>query len=109
VEERVEDARVQLLGRQAFGGAELGAVALAGEAGVVAVAVADGRGPDEVLPAATTDDEAGQEERRGGRGALGIVLAPLGEQRLDPVEEWPVDQVGWGPSWRASRKKTLPT
>ena len=93
-----QDGRVQVLGRQAFGGAELGAVALAGETGVVAVpvAVAHRRGPDEVLPAAGTDDEAGQEERRRGRGALGPVLAPLGKQRLDSVEERPVDQVGVG-------------
>ncbi|MDA8367216.1 MAG: hypothetical protein M0Z62_09710 [Actinomycetota bacterium] len=98
VEERVEDGGVQVLGRQAFGVAVRGPVALASGARVVAVpvAVAHGRGPDEVRAAAGTDDEAGQEERRGRRSPLGPVLAPLGKQRLDAVEEWPVDQVGVG-------------
>ncbi|MDA8381359.1 MAG: hypothetical protein M0020_11200 [Actinomycetota bacterium] len=64
VEQGVEDSYVQVLGREALGVAVLRAVALAGEARVVAVpvAVADGRGPDEVLAAAGADDEAGQEE-----------------------------------------------
>ncbi|MDA8358387.1 MAG: hypothetical protein M0Z95_19330 [Actinomycetota bacterium] len=65
VEQGVEDGGVQVLGGQAFGAAVLRAVALAGETRVVPVpvAVAHGRGPDEVLAAAGADNEPGQEER----------------------------------------------
>ena len=95
VEERVEGGRVQLLCREALGVAVLRAVALAREARVVAVpvAVAHGRGPDEVLPTSVAHDESGQKERRGRRRPLGPVLTALREQGLDAAEELLVHEV----------------
>jgi hypothetical protein len=63
-----------------------------------------------VLAAAGTDDETGEEERRGCRGPLGVVLAALGQKCLDPLEELVVDEVGVRAVVEgSSRKKTLPT
>ncbi|MDA8359264.1 MAG: hypothetical protein M0Z95_23845 [Actinomycetota bacterium] len=94
-EEGVEDGGFYDIGADALAVAGVFAVALAGEAGVVAVAVAStGCGDTDVVPsAALAGDEPGEEVVGVGVGHAPVVaLAALGEDGLGFVEEVGVDK-----------------
>ncbi|MDA8314873.1 MAG: hypothetical protein M0010_06815 [Actinomycetota bacterium] len=94
-EERVEDGGFEDIRADALAVAGLFAVALAGEAGVVAVAVASsGRGDaDVVASAALAGDEPGQEVVGMGVGhATVVALATLAKKGLGLVEQVGVDE-----------------
>jgi hypothetical protein len=111
-QERLQDGLVELLGGQPVGRAGVGAVALSGEAHVVAVAVAVtaavGGRADEVLAAVNTADPTGQQVFGGVAGPLGVGLATLGEQRVGGVEDGLVDQGLVLALYQMSRKNTSP-
>lgn len=94
VEQRVEDCPVELFGGQPIGVAAAGAVAVAGEAGVVAVAVtvAVGGPADEARAAAGAGDEPGKQVVGAVGGTFGVVFAAGDEDLLGSVEDAGVDQ-----------------
>nr|WP_239090993.1 hypothetical protein [Asanoa iriomotensis] len=98
VAESVQDDGVEPVGVDARRGAAVGAVAVTGPAGVVAVgaATAMGDGAEVCAPAQRAADLAGEVVLRGGAGCGGGVFAALDEQALGQVERLAVDDAGVG-------------
>jgi hypothetical protein len=98
----VEDDSVEFVGGEPVGPAFGGAVSVAGEAGVVPVAVlAAGRGAaDEPRAAVGAADEPGEQVVRLVAGAAGMVLAPLvSRMRCAASNVSKSMSGGWGAGW----------